>query len=125
MPAIALEDPHSLARVPAFIIMPGPVSAMLLGSGSFNSPLIGVVAMRESLLVVGEPCEPCKPTSTVDTVFISNMGCSVPASFWYVILLSRTVLVRLFVLPAHDQWRVGSAWEGVRARDGRTVRVSR
>ena len=82
MPAIALEDPHSLARVLAFISMPGPDSAVqFVGSGSFNSPLGGVVAMQESLLVVGELCEPCKPTSTVDTVFISNMGCSVPASF--------------------------------------------
>ena len=91
-----------------------------------QGPSVRATARGGPLLdVVGELCEPCKPTSTVDTVFISNMGCSVPASFWYVILLSRTVLVRLFVLPAHDQWRVGSAWEGVRARDGRTVRVSR
>ena len=81
MPAIALEDPHSLARVLAFISLPGPDSAMLLGSGSFKSPLIGVVAMRESLLVVGELCEPCKPTVTVDTVFISNMGLLCPGLF--------------------------------------------
>ena len=60
MPAIALEDPHSLARVLAFISKPGPDSAVqLVGSGSFNSPLGGVVAMQESLLVVVELCEPC------------------------------------------------------------------
>ena len=43
----------------------------------------------------------------------------------FIILLSRTVFIRSVVLPAHDQWRVGDAWEGVRARGRRPVRVAR
>ena len=37
--------------------------------------------MRESLLVVVELCEPCMPTVTVDTVFVSNMGLLCPGLF--------------------------------------------
>ena len=42
-----------------------------------------------------------------------------------IIQLGRTVSILSVLLPAQDQWRVGDAWEGVQARDGHTVRVSR